>query len=127
MSKHRELKAKGNNGQELTLRQHESDAPMLPVAQLQTLHQFRPELVDWVIQQTTIEAERRRAEARRINTFVFFERIAGMFCAFLLGVLGLSGAIWLATQGHEIAASSIGGVTLVSLVSAFIYASRQAK
>lgn len=124
MSKHREIRAKSQN-HELTLQQHETDSPTLPIAQLQLLHQFRPDKVDWIFDQTEIEANQRRSETRRINTFIFVERLAGMLCAFLLGAIGLIGAVWLAFHDHEIAASSIGGVTLASLVSAFIYASRQ--
>jgi hypothetical protein len=124
MSKHRELRAKSPD-REVTFQHHETDSPTLPVPQLQQLHQFRPDRVDWVFEQTEIEAQQRRREAQRINTFVFFERIIGMVFAFLIGSLGLIGAIWLAYKDHEWAASSIGGITLVSLVSAFIFTSRQ--
>lgn len=102
------------------MQDHETDAPIVPVAQLERLHQFRPDRVDWLFDQTEIEANARRAEDRRVNTFLFVERLIGTICAFILGSGGLIGAIWLAHDGHEVAAISIGGVTLVSLVSAFI-------
>lgn len=124
MSRHRRIHAK-SPGQELTVQDHETDTPVLPIAQIEQLHQFRPDRVDWVFEQTEREAEARRSETRRINTLIFVERFTGIVFAFLLGCTGLVGSIWLATQGREIAASSIGGVTLVSLVSAFIYASRR--
>lgn len=124
MSRHRQIRAK-SSGQDLTVHDHETDTPVLPVAQIQQLHEFRPDRVDWVFDQTEREAESRRKETRRINTLIFVERLAGIVFAFLLGCSGLIGSIWLAAQGKEIAASSIGGVTLVSLVSAFIYASRR--
>lgn len=124
MSRHRQIRAK-SPGQELTVHDHETDTPVLPIAQIEQLHQFRPDRVDWVFEQTEREADARRKETQRVNTLIFIERFAGILFAFLLGCTGLIGSIWLAAQGKEIAASSIGGVTLVSLVSAFIYASRR--
>jgi len=67
-------KATGRHGS-LTVQQQETDSPIIPVAQLEKLHQFKPDAVDWVISQTQIEAEHRRKESKRINSFVFFERI----------------------------------------------------
>lgn len=55
------------NGGDLTVSQHETDSPIIPVAHLERLQQFKPEAVDWVIAQTQIEAEHRRAEDRRTN------------------------------------------------------------
>lgn len=123
MSRQRRISAKTDN-HEFTVQDHETDSPIVPVAQLEQLHQFRPDRVDWIFEQTEQEAKARRFEAHRINTFIFVERLLGTLFAFVLGCVGLFGAIWLAHDGKEIAASSIGGVTLVSLVSAFIYASR---
>lgn len=123
MSRHRQIRAK-SSGQELTVHDHETDTPVLPIAQIERLHQFRPDRVDWIFEQTEREAESRRRETARLNTLIFIERFCGILFAFMLGCAGLAGSIWLAIQGKEVAASSIGGVTLVSLISAFIYASR---
>lgn len=124
MSKHTRIHAK-TGPHELTTHDYETDSPILPVAQIEQLHAFRPDRVDWIFEQTEREAERRRLETRRINTLIFTERLLGVFCAFTLGMTGLLGSIWLASQGRETAASTIGGITLVSLVSAFIYATRR--
>ena len=87
-----------------------------------------PDKVDWIFQQTEAESTARREQAKRINTYVFIERLVGVFCAFLIAAGGLAGAIWLASiGGHEVSASAIGGTTLVSMVSAFIYSGRQKK
>lgn len=76
---------------EVTVSQHETDSPIIPVAHLQRLHQFKPEAVDWVISQTPIEAEDRRRETQRINTYVFIERTVGQVFAFLIGLCGVGG------------------------------------
>ena len=104
MSRHRQIRSKSDN-HELTVQDHETDSPVIPVAQIQLLHQFRPDRVDWVFDQTERESEARRTEAKRVNTFIFVERILGTLFAFCLGGSGLLGAIWLAHDGHEIAAS----------------------
>jgi len=48
--------AKNSRGDELTLHAQDTDAPILPVASLEHLHEFRPDLVDFVITQTATEA-----------------------------------------------------------------------
>lgn len=124
MSRQQQIKAKSEN-HELTINDHESDSPLLPIQQIEQLHRIRPDKVDWVFEQTEIEAASRRAENHRINTFLFIERLAGVFCGFILGYTGLTKTIELALQGHDVAAASIGGTTLVSLVGAFIYVSKK--
>ena len=45
MSEQRQIRAKSGRN-ELTVHDHETDAPVLPVVQLEQLHQFRPDRVD---------------------------------------------------------------------------------
>jgi len=58
-----------------------------------------------------------------VNTFIFVERIIGVFFGFTLAYIGLMGSIWLASDGKEIAAG-ISGATLATLVSVFILKNR---
>lgn len=124
MSRHRQIKAKSGNN-EVTLHDNETDSPVIPIAQIERLHAIRPDKVDWFFQQTELEASARRIELNRINTFVFIERLAGIFCGFVVAAGGISGSIWLASTGHDAAATVIGGTTLVSMVSAFIATSKK--
>ena len=39
----------------LLVRQQESDAPFLPVDELERLHRFRPDTIDWVLERTDQE------------------------------------------------------------------------
>lgn len=111
------LAARGN---QIALSQTTTDAPLLPIEQLERLNALAPERVNWVFEQTQIESDFRRTEARRINTFVFFERILGLIFALLIALLGLSIAAYLALQDKTVVASVIGGTTLVGLVATFI-------
>ncbi|WP_147310618.1 hypothetical protein [Cupriavidus taiwanensis] len=105
---------------ELTLQQHETDSPIIPVAQLQQLHTFKPEAVDWVIEQTQIEAETRRAEGRRINTLVFVERLLGQIFALAIGLAGVAGGSYVAVHGQPWAGATIATASLTGLAVVFL-------
>ncbi|MGL4449095.1 MAG: hypothetical protein ACRCYV_10085 [Aeromonas sp.] len=113
MAKQQQLRAKNTNGDELAVSSHESDSPILPVAQLEQLNKFRPDLVDFVVEQTTLEARHRRERGDRVDKYVFWERMFGMTCAVLVcgigviggGYIGLHGQPWL---GGVIASSALG-------------------
>lgn len=94
---------------DLTVQQHETDSPILPVPQLEQLQRFKPDAVDWVLAQTQIEAETRRSETHRINTLVFIERVIGQVFAFLIGLAGVVGGAYVATQGQPWAGTVIAG------------------
>lgn len=105
---------------ELTIQEHETDSPILPVAQLERLHSFRPDAVDLVLTQTKIEAEHRRSETKRVNTFIFVERIAGQLFGLLIGLSGMLGGVYTAVNGQPAAGISIAGVTVGTLAVAFV-------
>lgn len=50
----------------------------------------------------------------------FMERRFGQCFGFALGLIGLVGAFWLASIGHDWAAVGLGGATLAGLVSTFV-------
>jgi len=110
---------------ELTVSQHETDSPIIPVAQLERLHRFKPEAVDWVMAQTQIEAEHRRREDRRINTYVFVERTLGQVFAFLIGLCGVGGGAWVAVQGQPWAGATIASLALTGLAVVFLTGRRK--
>ncbi|QFY44133.1 hypothetical protein F6R98_17075 [Candidatus Methylospira mobilis] len=107
-------------GKELTVQQHETDSPVLPIAQIEKLHAFRPDLVDWVFNQTQAEAEHRRDEQRRINKFVFIERLVGQACALLIGLAGIGGGVYAAINGHEWAGGTIASLAITGLAVVFL-------
>ncbi|VCX78003.1 hypothetical protein BANRA_04048 [Acinetobacter baumannii] len=41
--------ARNGKGEEVQLHHQESDAPIVYTAELEKLHNFRPDLVDWVV------------------------------------------------------------------------------
>lgn len=105
---------------ELTVSQHETDSPIIPVTQLERLHQFKPEAVDWVISQTQIEAEHRRAEDHRVNTFIFVERTVGQIFAFLIGMSGVVGGAYVAIHEQPWAGAMIASLALTGLAVVFL-------
>lgn len=107
---------------ELTVQQHETDAPIIPVPQLEQLHQFKPDAVDWVIQQTQVEAEHRRREDHRINTFIFIERVLGQVFALLIGLAGIVGGAYVAINGQPWAGGTIASLAITGLAAVFLTA-----
>ena len=114
-----------NKDSHLTVSQHETDAPIIPMAQIAQLKELHPERVDWVFQESAKESEFRRSETRRVNTFVAFERFAGIVSGFIIGVVALGISYALAMAGHDWVAGLVGGTTVVGLVSAFVIGARR--
>ncbi len=105
---------------ELTVQQHEIDSPILPVAQLEHLHTFKPDAVDWVITQTQAEAEFRRSENKRINTLVFIQQLVGQIFALLIGLAGIGAGGYVAANGQPKAGAIIAVTAITGLAAVFL-------
>lgn len=46
----------GDDKEEMIVQNQEIDTPVLPVEHMERLHQFRPDIVDWILRQTENEA-----------------------------------------------------------------------
>ncbi len=77
-------------------------------------------MVDWVIKRTEDEASGRRKREKRVDQFIFVERIGGLVGGIVISALGLSIAAYLALNGAQKVAGIIGGGTLVSIVSIIV-------
>lgn len=104
----------------MVVQDNHSDAPLLPIAGIERLHTIRPDMVDWVFEQTQIEAETRRSEQSRVNIFIFIERIGGMLAALVIGVCGVGGGIYAALQGHDWLGGVVATTTIGTLAVAFL-------
>ncbi|MGL5092846.1 MAG: hypothetical protein ACRC8B_18260 [Aeromonas sobria] len=120
MAKQHQVRAKSANGSELAVSSHDSDSPILPVAQLEKLHSFRPDLVDFVVEQTKIEAEDRRARTKRVDRYILTERLFGMICSVLVCGIGVIGGGYVGLQGQPWLGGIIASAALGTLAVAFI-------
>lgn len=127
MAKHTQVKTQNPNGNSLQLTHHETDSPVLPVAQLEQLHTFRPDLVDWVKDQTEQEANHRRARVDRVDTFILIERLSGLIAGTIISCIGLLIAAYLALHGQAWVAGVLGGGTLVGLVTVLVQGKKSIK
>ena len=109
-----------DGNRELTLSEHETDSPIIPVAQLERLQVFKPDAVDWVISQTQIEAEHRRKETSRINGFIFTEHIIGQVFALIIGIGGIGAGSWVAISGQPWAGGTIATASITGLAVVFL-------
>lgn len=102
----------------ITHQQQESDSPLLPVAQLQRLHDYRPDLVDWVVKETKVQADHRRSQERRINSFIFIESITAQILTFLTAIASASLAVFAMIKGQPWVGGLILSVTAAALAIA---------
>lgn len=130
MAKHNQVKAETPKGS-LTYTEHTMDAPLLPVVDMERLHQFRPDLVDFVITQSQAEAEFRRNETIRANDhvkttdkYVFIERMFGKLCALLIGLSGVIGGIFAGFYVNAWLGGTISTATIGTLAVAYLRNSR---
>ena len=72
-NKNTRVEARNPQGNELRVSHTELDSPVLDVNALERLHQFRPDIVDFVIEQTRAEAENRRKLEKK-NRLTDFHR-----------------------------------------------------
>lgn len=84
-SKNTQLRVKDGDT-EYHLGQQLTDAPLMPVAQLEQLHNFRPDRVDFVFDQTQFEAEFRREETKKNNQRAFYDVVIGHSVIFSVAV-----------------------------------------
>lgn len=99
---------------------HETDSPLLPIAQIEQLSQFAPERVQWVFDQTQIEAEHRRAHLQRTSTQVFVERILGQVIAGSLCAGAFYTAYVTAMAGHDLVAAAALSTAVMGLAGTFL-------
>lgn len=114
-----------NKDSHITVSQHETDAPILPIAQIERLKEIHPARVDWVFEETTKEGDFRRKEVSRINKMVFVERLMSQVAGLVIGVSALYVSYLLAMGGHDWVAGIVGGTTVIGLVSAFLYGAKK--
>lgn len=119
-SGHTNVRATDRNGQQLSVSHTTTDSPILPAANLEHLSRIDPSLVQWVVKQTEIEADFRRRESRRVNSFIFAERISGVLIGGAIAISGLIISAYVAIQGQPWVAGVIGGATLVAIVTVIV-------
>lgn len=109
-----------NQRTRVTIHTQDTDAPILPIVQIEKLHEFRPDLVDFVFKQTEQEATHRRQLEKRRDVFVFIERILGQLLSVILAVLGIGGSIYAGLHGLTTLAIAIVGATIGTLAAALV-------
>lgn len=61
----------------------------------------------------------------KVITSQNFQSLLGVIFAFILGLTGIVGSIYLIMNGHEVGGTVLSGISLTSLVSAFIYGKKE--
>jgi len=112
--------AKRGEDSAFLLQNRDTDSPMLPVDEMERLHSFRPDVIDWILEQTEIEAENRRQARRETTRKLIFERRLGQILGFLIGVVGVIGGAYVAVKGSSTAGGIIATSAICTLAMAFL-------
>lgn len=104
---------------EILVQDTHTDSPLIPVAHFERIHAFRPDLVDWVVSETTKEAEHRRNEHSYINKSVTRTNLIGQLMAFTIGITAIIGGLYATMNGHS-EALWLSGTAITALAVAFL-------
>lgn len=116
--KHTAVELQDPTGNQVRAVSQENDFPLPPVDELKKLHDFRPDLVDKIIDLTAQEAAERHKRAAQIDRYIHWQNLVSSVGAILVALLAFSGAIFLAYCGHDWTAIGIVGTTLGVVVYA---------
>ncbi|MDR0932149.1 MAG: hypothetical protein LBM70_03910 [Victivallales bacterium] len=120
------LARKDDNIEEsLTIHNQEIDTPVLPIEQMKTLHDFRPDVVDWILKQTEDEANFRRTRNVKNDHNIHRERLIGQVFGLVIGLSGVIGGACVAIYGHPGAGGTIATVSIGTLAVAFLKAQKR--
>ena len=100
---------------------NEIDTPILPSPEvLERIEKIHPGMIDWIMTETSKEAEsRRKLESQRMNA-VCLALIRGQHYGLIMGVIGtVSGAV-VAICGQPTAGGAIASVAVAVLAFAFL-------
>ena len=96
------------------IHQHHQPALGIPVDQLEKLHAFKPDAVDWVIKQAEKEGDFRRSEIKRINTFTYKHKTIGQLFGLCIGLGAIVAGVYLGGwAGALTITASIGSLTAI--------------
>lgn len=104
----------------MVLSHNDTDVPVLPVEEMERLHRFRPDVVDWILRQTEQEAEYRRQLDREAYSRLFAERRLGQLLGCLIGLAGIIGGSSVAIAGNAVAGGTIATAAIGTLAVAFL-------
>lgn len=120
MAAHTSVQARHNDGHQVSLQHTSTDSPILPAENLKVLFDLSPSLVEFVVEQTKLEATHRRKEESKVNWFVFLERVSGIVAGTFVAISGLGIAAYLVVNGHDWAGVTLGTVELALIVSILV-------
>lgn len=117
---HTNLQGANSDGRTFTVQHTSTDSPILPAANLAQLKEIDPTLIDFVKDETAMEAASRRRNDALINWFIFIEKISGVLVGGVIAAFVFSIGGYLVLRGHDIAGVGICGAGLVSIVALFV-------
>ena len=113
-------KQKGDTIEAMRIHNQEIDTPILPIDHIEKLYKIRPDIIDWLLKETEIEAKHRRQRNNSLDCKVFIERILGQTFGFLIGILGIAAGAIVAIKGFSKAGCVIASIAIGTLAVNFL-------
>lgn len=125
MSKHNsaQLNRNADNSESVALQQIESDSPTIYLPNPEAIARIKetsPEVLQWIIEQTTAEALHRREMDERQWTHLTVWRTLGQIFGFLIGIGGIIAGALVAIYSSPTAGGTIATVSIGTLAVAFL-------
>lgn len=108
------------NTKSLTVQNQEIDTPVLPAEQMERFQQFRPDINDWILNQTDMEAAARRERQAKIDRYIFTAQLIGQIFGLIIGLAGVVGGAIVAVKGYSAAGATIASLAIGTLALAFL-------
>jgi uncharacterized membrane protein len=97
--------------------------PIPPPADLERYNAILPGAAERILAMAERQANHRQSLEKKVLDSDAFHALLGIICALIIALVGLGVAGYIIINGHDWAGAIIGGATLASMVSAFIYGS----
>ena len=102
------------------VQEQHSDAPLLPVKDIQALKDVCPDAVQLILDETRKEAEFRRRVTEKEQGKYYFQRGMGQVFALIIGLAGIAGGVYCVRLDYPNAGGTIASLAIVSLALAFL-------
>lgn len=110
---------------EFHLQKAEFSGPLPPPQILEKYETVLPGAAERVFAMAEKQAVHRQALEKKVIDSDALQALVGTVFGLVIGLFGLGSAVYCIILGHDWAGVGIGGATLVSMVSAFIYGTSQ--
>jgi len=115
-NQHTQVRGDSTTG-EFQLQHTSTDSPILPVESMRAFKEIDESIIPYILAETKAESEHRRAEHKKVDWFIFFERVLSILSPVIVAIVGLALAFLMVMAGHDWAGAALGTGSLGTIVA----------